>query len=981
LKVLIVPVQFSDFSNTTSIESNIVSQKLLPLISYYSEVSYGLLSLDVQHLDSWFTLPHTRAYYGSDDGSEIDLNVDRFVTDSLDIADPYANYRDYECVMLVHAGNDQAKTHDSLDLWSQASTGKRRFGNDGGVNLGFTVVAENDPYGVFAHELGHNIKLPDLYDSDQKKEFVGDWSLMASGSWTAPPTSLMAAEKMWLGWIPVSNMTIVNAGETSNATISKLEAPDHTLAAKIPVGSAYYVVEYRKKVLSDRAIPMQGVIVSYVDEGLESGHGIVKVRDAEPTSETLDDAAFTSGMRFVDMQNEVAVKVWSLDSESATVMVQKGFADLLLNNIQFVGEAVDGKNMLFDVYIENSGVTPSNSAWVSLRINGSEFQRKALSSANPGSTTVVEFGPWQTKLGLNKIEVFVDANNDVVEKNKTNNIMSADLNVHPRYISIDRAEVSEQRADINSTQQVYFHAKWSNNGSDVFDGMMYVNGSAYAINSTGWIRLATTSSAIGNLSWLVTGVDVDGVWSFLQEVPNPYIVWDMLEVYDSGVSRERCDVGSTQTVWVKVRYAYDGRVFDNLTGVLWIGGKVAEWNVEVGCWSVSDSRDSVGEGDYVVPSNLEDRLYGLRFLFGRRNMSIIWDSVSFTVSVRDHRVDVGSTVRVEVDGTYEYDSTVWDGTVKFNDTLMKNEVGMFFFAVASIKDPRFGLTVFTSNVNFVIFDRVLVHLSVPVGRISVGQEAALAVSGVYGYDGSVWDGAFTLNDTLAKGEVGEFGFTVISISDPKYDLTVFESNSVSAVWDRVNITLSAADERVSVGSKALINWGGVYEYDGEGFHGNAALNDDVVKNSVGLVHYRVENVSDPLHNLTAFTSNVVDVIFDQVVCEIKVDALMPGRVRLEISAAYQFDGSPVNDANVTVGDMQAEIMGYGKYLVTLSEWRPYAIYHVTVERRTFAKELDVSSIPVGNVSITVLAAIIVLVFAVFFKRNRRRGWQETELRP
>ena len=38
--------------------------------------------------------------------------------------------------------------------------------------------------GVMVHELGHDIGLPDLYDTDDSSAGIGDWSVMASGSWS-----------------------------------------------------------------------------------------------------------------------------------------------------------------------------------------------------------------------------------------------------------------------------------------------------------------------------------------------------------------------------------------------------------------------------------------------------------------------------------------------------------------------------------------------------------------------------------------------------------------------------------------------------------------------------------------------------------------------------------------------------------------------------------------------------------------------------
>ena len=37
--------------------------------------------------------------------------------------------------------------------------------------------------GVIAHEFGHDLRWPDLYDIDYSSYGVGNWSLMGTGSW------------------------------------------------------------------------------------------------------------------------------------------------------------------------------------------------------------------------------------------------------------------------------------------------------------------------------------------------------------------------------------------------------------------------------------------------------------------------------------------------------------------------------------------------------------------------------------------------------------------------------------------------------------------------------------------------------------------------------------------------------------------------------------------------------------------------------
>jgi hypothetical protein len=371
--------------------------------------------------------------------------------------------------------------------------------------------------------------------------------------------------------------------------------------------------------------------------------------------------------------------------------------------------------MYFDVYVKNRGITASNSASVSLIINGVEFQRRRLPEVDPGSTAVVEFGPWGATSGPNLVAVSVDVDDEVVESNEANNVFSTTLNVNPRRVLIDEGVVGVGRASVLSVQRVCFHARWNGDGADVVGGLVYVNGTGYVTNSTGWVVLSVSSSVVGRSFWVVTGVNASGVVDFSQDVASP---------------------------------------------------------------------------------------------------SIVWDRVVLTVSVRDSRVCVGSSVEFDVGGRYEFDSGVWNGSVMFNDTLTKSEVG--------------------------------------------------------------------------------------------------------------------------------------------------------------VVSYAVVSVSDPLFNLTAFSGNAVSVVFDELVLDVRSEVVLPGRVEVSVTLKYVSDGSSVADADVTVGDVRAENVGGGRYVVSLSEWRPYGSYRVVVERGTFLEDSVVSFVVVGNAVAFSLLAAVGVVSAVFVVRYRRR---------
>jgi immune inhibitor A len=105
------------------------------------------------------------------------------------------------------------------------------FNLAGGVQVGgssywigdYTVEPENGGVGVFAHEFGHDLGLPDLYDTSGNtggaENSTGFWTLYSSGSYGSTgvasegigskPIPMSAYEKIFLGW---SNYQIAKFG-------------------------------------------------------------------------------------------------------------------------------------------------------------------------------------------------------------------------------------------------------------------------------------------------------------------------------------------------------------------------------------------------------------------------------------------------------------------------------------------------------------------------------------------------------------------------------------------------------------------------------------------------------------------------------------------------------------------------------------------------------------------------------------------------
>ncbi|GAA1281892.1 immune inhibitor A [Streptomyces javensis] len=149
---------------------------------------------------------------------------------------------------IVHAGEDESAgggVQGENAIWAHrwyaygTDAGKTGPGENksGGTQIGdtgiwvgdYTMQPENGGLGVFAHEYGHDLGLPDEYDTTGKGESsVAYWSLMSAGSWLGTgkdaigdlPGDMNAWDKLQLGWL---NYASAKAGKKSTHTLGVAE--------------------------------------------------------------------------------------------------------------------------------------------------------------------------------------------------------------------------------------------------------------------------------------------------------------------------------------------------------------------------------------------------------------------------------------------------------------------------------------------------------------------------------------------------------------------------------------------------------------------------------------------------------------------------------------------------------------------------------------------------------------------------------------
>lgn len=166
------------------------------------------------------------------------------------------------------------------------------------------------------------------------------------------------------------------------------------------------------------------------------------------------------------------------------------------------------------------------------------------------------------------------------------------------------------------------------------------------------------------------------------------------------------------------------------------------------------------------------------------------------------RVDVGSTQHVLVHAAWLHaGSDVAGARLYVGDILgVTNSMGWATLSIRSLQIGRQSLQVtqvllnssdwkyvIPSAVPSITWDRVVITLSVPPGRVEAGSDAPISWVGRYEFDGSPFAGVVTFNDTVVTRALGKYSLVVASISDPRYGLSVFSSNVVEVAFDRIRL--------------------------------------------------------------------------------------------------------------------------------------------------------------------------------------------------
>jgi len=290
---------------------------------YYLENSYGRFGI-AGLVSGWHLSTHAYADYDPTNYSD----VRQMVADAITQLDPLIDFSQFDddgpdgipasgdddgyvdALFFVHAGPGREQTGDPGDIWSHAWAFSGGLPTADGVSIGrYSVEPEMladgslITIGVFCHEYGHVLGLPDLYDTDYSSSGIGEWGLMSGGSWSrragdplgSSPAHMIGWSKIRLGWVVPTVVTadkpsvVIPPVETS-PTVYRLFRHGAT------TGDEYFLLENRQPLGFDASLVRRqvdlglpqprGLLITHVDDtavtNADERHRMVDVVEASP---------------------------------------------------------------------------------------------------------------------------------------------------------------------------------------------------------------------------------------------------------------------------------------------------------------------------------------------------------------------------------------------------------------------------------------------------------------------------------------------------------------------------------------------------------------------------------------------------------------------------------------------------------------------------------------------------------------------------
>lgn len=289
-----------DFSDNKGTRPAAEFQRLLfdktnqdSMTSFYRAMSYGAIEVTGEVI-GYVRVPKPYSFYTAGEsgtGNTFPRNTPGLLKDALTIFCQTDNLKRFDSdgdgfvdgIFLIHAGGgaeaEPTPAKRKNMIWSHKWTLPQPFVNQGVKVFAYSTEPEDGKVGVFSHEFGHVLGLPDLYDTSYRSHGVGDWCLMGGGSWGGGgdrPTRMSCWCLAKLGWIKPKVITKRTSVKLQSLEIKKTEC--RRLWTGGAAGPEYFLIENRQATGLDADVPGSGLAVWHIDERQSSNDNPLSYR-------------------------------------------------------------------------------------------------------------------------------------------------------------------------------------------------------------------------------------------------------------------------------------------------------------------------------------------------------------------------------------------------------------------------------------------------------------------------------------------------------------------------------------------------------------------------------------------------------------------------------------------------------------------------------------------------------------------------------
>lgn len=322
----VLMINYSDTETTydrTDFDNLLFGTGTNSMKDYYEEVSYGAFTITPGSagVTGWYTASNPMSYYGGNDIMGYDKHPGELVLEAVAAADETIDFSEYDldgdcyvdAVVIVHQGAGEEAGGSANTIWSHRwnlnsasyygdGNGQyvtNDYGQCGRIVINDYVIQPETLYGgiqtigVFAHEYGHVLGLPDLYDVDYSSSGIGNWGLMSGGAWggvSRPgdrPVHLCAWSKYALGWIEPVQVTETLINEAIDP-VSTFDDVYQFFPNRDTDRQEYYLIENRQKIGFDAGLPGSGLAIWHIDEARASQRNKDNAYECAPPDDCTD---------------------------------------------------------------------------------------------------------------------------------------------------------------------------------------------------------------------------------------------------------------------------------------------------------------------------------------------------------------------------------------------------------------------------------------------------------------------------------------------------------------------------------------------------------------------------------------------------------------------------------------------------------------------------------------------------------------------